>query len=260
MKQAGQLALMARQMGHALDPVRWADEALGWQADPWQAQLLRSAAPQVCVCCSRQSGKSTTTATLAAHVAIFQPGALVLLTSPTQRQAGELLIKVRNVLTTPGLKIKLEQNAAISLELANGSRVLSLPATPEAIRGFSAPSLVIEDEAAFIPDELHQALRPMLAASPHGRFILLSTPAGRAGHFYEAAHSPNWERFKVTAYECPRISKAFLDNELRDNGDLYFAREFLCEFSDSEFSFFGSDLIAQAFDCTEEPLRVRLFT
>jgi hypothetical protein len=231
-------------MRWALDPVAWAAERLEWHADPWQANLMRSTAPQVAVCCSRQSGKSTSTSILAAHTATFQPGSLTLLTSPSQRQATELLTKVRTALTSPGLGSKFEQDAATSLALRNGSRVVSLPATPEAIRGYSSPTLLIEDEAAFCPDELHLALRPMLAASPNGRFILLSTPAGRSGHFYEAAHSPNWLRFKVTAYECPRISKEFLETELRDHGDLYFAREYMCEFSDSEFSFFGSDMIA----------------
>ncbi|WP_428490125.1 terminase large subunit domain-containing protein [Rhodopila sp.] len=247
-------------MRHALDPVAWAADVLNWHADTWQADLLRSPAKQIAVANSRQSGKSTSTSILAAHTALFQPGALVLLTSPSQRQASELLKKVHGVLTTPGIGIRLVADAATSLELPNGARIVSLPASPESVRGYSQPALIVEDEAAYCPDELHLALRPMLAASPRGRMVLLSTPAGRAGHFYEAMHSPNWQRFKVTAYDCPRISREFLEQELREHGDLYFAREYLCEFSDSEFSFFGSDLIAAAFNCDAAPLRVRLFT
>jgi hypothetical protein len=153
----------ADAMRHALDPVAWSKERLGWIADPWQADLLRSNAPQIAVCCSRQSGKSTATATLAAHTSIFQPGALTLLLSPSQRQASELLTKVRSVLTTPGLGIRFEANAATSLELTNGSRVVSLPSSPDAIRGYSRPQLIVEDEAAFVDDSVHQALRPMMA-------------------------------------------------------------------------------------------------
>ncbi len=250
----------ATALKHALDPVAWAADSLDWHADPWQAKLLRSPAKQIAVANSRQSGKSTSTSVLAAHTALFQPGALVLLTSPTQRQAGELLKKVHGCLTAPKVAARLTADAATSIELFNGSRIVSLPATPEAIRGYSQPALIVEDEAAYCPDDLHLALRPMLAASQNGRFILLSTPAGRAGHFYEAMHSPNWEHFTVTAYDCPRISKYFLEAELREHGDLYFAREYLCQFSDSEFSFFGSDLIAAAFNCNAEPLRLRLFT
>jgi hypothetical protein len=259
--QSTLLQTAATAMLHALDPVQWAADRLNWHSDGWQAELLRCPDRQIAVCCSRQSGKSTTTATLAAHTAIFQPGSLTLLLSPSQRQASELLTKVRSVLTHPGLNTKLEQNAATSLELLNGSRVVSLPSSPDAIRGYSKPALIIEDEAAWITAEVHHlSLRPMMATSTNGRFILLSTPAGRSGHFYEACHSPNWRRFKVTAYECPRISQEFLDQELRENGDLYFSREFLCDFSDSEFSFFGSDLIAAAFNCEIPALTLDLFT
>ena len=250
----------AAAMRYALAPVDWAAEVLNWTADAWQADLLNCPDKAIAVCCSRQSGKSTTTAILAAHTALFQPGALVLLTSPSQRQASELLTKLRNVLTAPAVAAKLVADAATSLELPNGSRVVSLPASPEAIRGYSQPALIVTDEAAFCPDELHLALRPMLAASPRGRFILLSTPAAHSGHFYEACHSPNWRHFKVTAHQCPRISKEFLDQELREHGELYFAREYMCEFSNSAFSFFPGDLIAAAFECTAAPLRLRLFT
>jgi hypothetical protein len=56
------------------------------------------------------------------------------------------------------------------------------------VRGYSAPALIIEDEAAFVADETFDALIPMLAASPDGRIILMSTPynSGRPflSHFW----------------------------------------------------------------------------
>jgi Terminase large subunit, T4likevirus-type, N-terminal len=168
-------------MAHALSPSQWAVDCLNWHPDPWQRDLLECNDRQIAVCCSRQSGKSTTTATLAAHVATFQPGSLTLLLSPSQRQASELLTKVRSVLTSPGLSTKLVQDAATSLELVNGSRVVSLPSSPDAIRGYSKPAIIIEDEASWVTDEVHLSLRPMLATSTNGRFLLLSTPAGRSG-------------------------------------------------------------------------------
>jgi len=77
-----------------LDPVAWCQGALGLDPDPWQAEVLRSNAKRILLNCSRQSGKSTITAALALHTAIFQPGSLVLCLSPTLRQSGELF---RNV-------------------------------------------------------------------------------------------------------------------------------------------------------------------
>src|SRR5205807_4172638 len=66
----------------------------GWQADPWQRDLLRSQAPRILLNCCRQAGKSTAVAALALHKALFQPGSLVLLVSRSQRQSNELFRKV----------------------------------------------------------------------------------------------------------------------------------------------------------------------
>lgn len=250
----------ANSLRHALDPVAWAAETIGFHCDKWQADFMRSNAPQSLCRVSRQAGKSQSTSIMACHVAIFEPGSLILLISPTLRQASELLLKVRTVLRHRSLNVKLAQDAATSVELANGSRVVSLPSSPDAIRGYSAPRMVVEDEAAFVTDDVHLALRPMLATSKNGRFILLSTPAGKAGHFYEAAHSPHWEKFKVTAHDIPRIDKDWLERERYEHGDLYYQREFMVEFSDSEFQFFGSDLIEAAFNCDAEPLKLSIFT
>lgn len=77
------------------------------------------------------------------------------------------------------------------------------------IRGYSAPSLIVEDEAAFVLDETHdyEALVPMLAASPDGRIALLSTPNLCAGHFYQVWHGGgHWERYEVLSRDCPRVS------------------------------------------------------
>ena len=100
----------------------------------------------------------------------------------------------------------MEEDNRLSFTLSNGSRVVSLPGTAETVRGFSAPSLIIEDEAAFVADGLYRAVRPMLAVSG-GRLILLTTPFGRRGHFFEAWEDGGeaWQRIEVPASQCPRI-------------------------------------------------------
>ena len=108
-----------------------------------------------------------------------------------------------------------------SLLLPNGSRIIGLPGKMhKTIRGFSALSLLIFDEAAQVPDELYVALRPMLATT-NGALWLLSTPYGKQGFFYnEWAHGGDrWQRIAVPATECPRISPAFLAEEREVLGD-----------------------------------------
>src|SRR5207248_8207185 len=88
---------LALDLAHALDPVSFVQDRLKFEPDPWQAQLLRSRASWILLNCCRQSGKSTTTAALALHTAIYNPG-LTLLVSPSLRQSKELFAKVTGFL------------------------------------------------------------------------------------------------------------------------------------------------------------------
>src|SRR5689334_22460811 len=54
----------------ALDPARLFRRAVGSPPDDWQARLLRSDARQILLNCTRQAGKSTSTAALALHTAL----------------------------------------------------------------------------------------------------------------------------------------------------------------------------------------------
>ncbi len=55
-----------------------------------------------------------------------------------------------------------------SLQFPNGTRILALPGNRDKICGFSNVSLLIIDEAAWVPDALYFAVRPFLAAAPNG--------------------------------------------------------------------------------------------
>ena len=75
----------------------------------------------------------------------------------------------------------------ISLLFPNGSRIVGLPGTESTVRGFSAVSLMLIDEAARV-SESYMAVRPMLAVGD-GDLWLMSTPFGKRGFFWEA-----WEK------------------------------------------------------------------
>jgi len=66
----------------------------------------------------------------------------------------------------------------MSLEFPNGARIIGLPGSEATIRGFSAVSLLLVDEAARVSDDLYKAIRPMLAVSA-GELWLMSTPFGK---------------------------------------------------------------------------------
>src|SRR5947209_6720108 len=95
--------------------------------DEWPAEPLRRTAGGVLLLCSRQAGKSTTAAALALAEAVLTAGATVLLLSPSLRQSGELFRKVAELYDAAGRPVRAVRETALHLELANGSRVVSLP-------------------------------------------------------------------------------------------------------------------------------------
>jgi hypothetical protein len=87
---------LARDLHLSLDAVSFA-RAAGFEPDQWQAGLLADPPRRGLLCCSRQSGKSTTVSLLALHVASFEPDSLVVLVAPAQRQSAELLRTIRSM-------------------------------------------------------------------------------------------------------------------------------------------------------------------
>jgi hypothetical protein len=248
--------MMARDLARALDPSLIAHDC-GITPDPWQAALLRERPRRSLLLCSRQSGKSTATALTAIDTAIYQPGALILLVSPSQRQSAELFRTLMLLYSKLEGAPALNMESILRAEFANGSRILALPGTEKTIRGFAAADLVVIDEAARVEDELLAAVRPMLATSKDGgRIIALSTPAGKRGFFFEAwtGGDTTWHRVKVTAADCPRITQAFLDEELRELGAIRFSEEYGLEFRDNEEAVFPHAIIENAFSTEVQPL------
>lgn len=235
---------VAVDLAQALDPALFATN-MGFAPDQWQGELLRTPAKQVILNCSRQAGKSTSTALLTLHTAMYEPGSLILLLSPSLRQSGELFKKVKEFWEGQ-ITADAESETKLTMELKNGSRIISLPGKSGTIRGFSGVNLLIVDEAAFVPDDLYFAVRPMLAVSG-GRIILLSTPFGKRGFFHDVwTAGQGWEKFEVPATKCPRISPEFLAEERRSMPEWRFNQEYLCSFEDSQTSAFSFDDVMAA--------------
>jgi hypothetical protein len=219
----------------------------GMTPDPWQTSLLSSNSTRMLLLCSRQSGKSTVAAALAVKAALLEAPALVLLLSPTLRQSGELFRdKILTFYNRLGRPVRVTQESALQMTLANGSRIISLPGDEETIRGYSGVRLLIVDEAGRVHDALYYAIRPMRAIS-QGRMICLSTPWGRRGWFFETWHGKEeWQRVRIPAQECPRISKEFLREERLAIGERWFEQEYECRFLDTINSVFNYEDIMAA--------------
>jgi len=235
--------------------VEWVREALGFPADGLQARVLGTTSKRGLLNCTRQWGKSTITAAKAVHQAWSTAESLTLVVSPSARQSAEFLRKATGFVRKLGIRAKGDGDNEMSLELPNGSRIVGLPGNEATIRGFSAVSLLLVDEAARVSNDLYLAIRPMLAVSD-GALWLMSTPFGKQGFFYEAwTHGGlQWERIRAPATECPRIRREFLEEERRTMGERSFRQEYLCEFADSVSGVFASGLVEEAITDEVEPL------
>ena len=245
----------------------------GMEPDAHQQRFFDSTARHKLLLAHRQFGKSTCVGAEVWAEAHNTPGALILLISRTMRQSIELFRKVNQFRMAANLDMPLRRLTALSLETEHESRIISLPANPDTVVGYSAPSLIVIDEAARVPDELYYVLRPMLAMSK-GRLTALSTPWGKRGWFHgewmgemaddskaldlatvqalladlgmtvteddlsDDIEAYEWDRHMITAPDALRLDKRFLANERRSVPDMIFRSEWLCEFTDSEGSVF----------------------
>jgi hypothetical protein len=204
---------------------------------------------------------------------------LVLVLTPSERQSNEFMRRIQELheaLRRPttmagGVMSVYDKQAAevgkddgylrlpaktressLQVHLNNGSRIIGLPASEGKVRVYSSVALLLIDEASRVDDALYRAMRPTLAVS-RGRLLALSTPFGKRGWFHEAWHGPgDWERVKVTADQCPRISADFLAEERQALGERWFRQEYFCSFEDAVDAVFNySDIQACLSDCVQ---------
>ena len=85
-------ALTPTQSATLDDPIAWAERIAELTLDPWQRDVLLSAAPRLLLNATRQSGKSTVAALKAARTVL--EGGLAVVVSPSLRQSGFLFRKL----------------------------------------------------------------------------------------------------------------------------------------------------------------------
>ena len=227
--------------------------------DPWQRRLLTCWDRYIILNCSRQSGKSSSLMVKAFWKALTTEDAIILIIAE-QRQSNEDMRKVKNLVKSydkwlserHGGKWRLTPTTdnVTSVEFANGARIIALPSN-EKVRGYSAPTMVILDEAAYQDDQVFVSVDPMLEVS-NGQLILASTPKGNQGFFAtEWKTNPRYTRFEVPWWDCPRISKESIERKRLIYGDAYVDQEYCCKFLDDASALFTEASLAGSIDENE---------
>ncbi len=136
---------------------------------------------------SRQMGISTLVAGHALHSMIFNTDYKILVIATKQDVAKNLVQKVQLMWEfLPGfLKqgLSIVNNNKLSISFTNGSEIKAVASSPDAARS-EALSLLILDEAAFIPDIEEIWASSQMTLATGGNCVMLSTPNGIGGLFH----------------------------------------------------------------------------
>jgi len=189
-----------------------------------------------------------------------------LLVSFSMRQSLELFRKVKEHINTwRGIRIRVGEEtytftATLSetktqVEFQNGSRITSLPNNPDAIRGYRADHVYVDEAAMFKNDfEIKAAIIPTIAGK-EGRLSLISTPKGKRGWFYEAWTSDVFSKHEVHYSMAPHITKTDLEGMRASLSPLEWEQEMELKFIDEINALFPYELILACTDDYEPELR-----
>jgi hypothetical protein len=154
----------------------------------FQAELVRTMfeSKNVVVLKSRQLGISTLLAAFCCWLSVFYPDKFTLVIATKANTAKNFLEKVKVFFqyTPKFMKPGITEWNKFNLTMTNGSRIEVSTTTADAGRS-AALSLLVVDEAAFIPElaTIMTAAAPTISTG--GKAIMLSTPNGTSGFFYE---------------------------------------------------------------------------
>ena len=233
---------------YGLKPSAWARQGrIVW--DPWQLSILDDKSQFIHAVTSRQIGKSTVISAKAAHRAWYRYKQLILILAPTLRQSNEMILKVKNFFEDQGFNQEHLKIKSLSIHVTHtDSRIIALPGNnPDSIRGFSAPNMVVVDEAAFAKDKLFFTLMPMLAMS-NGQLLCISSAGITKGFFYDTHQKKpkSWSFYNVPATACPRMSSKYLAEQRGLMGDWWFNAEYMAVFQAPQNAVFTQELITHA--------------
>lgn len=179
----------------------------GMTPDPWEEKVLRVMPAFALVCWSRQTGKTTTLAALAGHIARYCPGWETRIASVNEEKAAEMLARTARLMEAYEAEFPFVTRSAQKLEWANGARILAVPAKPTTARG-PTTNLVILDEAAWTTRELFDTIFPTLRRT-NGSLIAISTPPEKPAGWW-------WEQWTQNGkYDGEEAARLIKDDWLR---------------------------------------------
>lgn len=234
--------------------------------DDWQKEYINTDPNKDCfLLCGRQVGKTTAMSIKAVELCVnhFKKGEYVLIASITEKQAYHMLTKALTYAEEKyyrHIKTGKDRPTMHKILFKNGTGILCYAAgeTGEGLRGFTIKKQMI-DEGSRMSEEFYIAIMPQLsvvngsmdiASTPYGKLH----PDGKPKFFYKCSNNPLFKKFYVSAEDCPRHSKDFLEQQRASMSELGYAQEYLAIFTDELKRLFSDELIERACVLYKEPI------
>jgi hypothetical protein len=219
------------------------DERATWDKhashEPRDGQGFREA---VCVV-GRRAGKSTVAAALGVNACLnARPPAHaeqhVVAMAQTETNARRVLFAMAQSIAESDIAINrrlVEEPKRGELAFDTGTRLVTLPCVPSALRGYASPLVVLDELGFYGPEESLEAVRaarPTLATVEGSRLVVISSPGPPMGALYEMSEKPGADTlvWRASGPEMnPSLPADYLDR-LKAEDPIGYRQEVLAEF------------------------------
>lgn len=222
------------------------------------------------VCASRQIGKSTLMTIVCLWNVLFKKDYQVAILANKEDQAKEILerIKLAYEEIPNWLKSGVLEFTKEVLLLVNKSKIFVSTTSESGIRGKSVNLLFVDEFAHIAPqiaDPFFKSVMPTISSSKSAKIVLISTPKGAAGKFYEifrdaeksvadrknndtkSKKKSNWTPVRIHYSEVPGRDEEWVKEQLASiNYDMdAWRQEFEIEFLESGTAALNQGIIEQ---------------
>jgi phage FluMu gp28-like protein len=217
---------------------------------PYQRKLLQDDSNRIIILKSRRIGYSEAVCVLCILLAIETAYHDVYLCSTSYTNAKELLRRISiwiDVFKMLGVDLGIKSRNVTGIEFNNGSRIIPMPALKVRSR---TGTIILDEFPIYKADrEVWKAASPVGETSSRFRLILVGTPFGASGAFYDVWADPqgiyqDWKRYKVDIYQAAEEGFPVDPAEMRKRyPEDVWLQEFCCEFLSDINQYFSHDLI-----------------
>ncbi len=159
---------------------------------------------------TRQLGITETIANWFLFKACHNDGYLAVIFSKTQSDTSNIAKRIRRQIDSLYQYVETETDSLTDIQINGGGRILFRNSTPNGARGLESVSDILYDEASFV-DEIEEIYKSSIPCTTvvgkDARIIILSTPNGQSGWYWDKLSSNNEDNDVLTICEDMREGK-----------------------------------------------------